>query len=258
MVQKASFDSYSFKSSSFINLASQRSFCHSKFSGPKIPTTPKYSISVSPTNHNNFSSLIPSVIKSNSKRACACPQTSHHSPFPIKFRRRLFQSSTRACQSNFFFQNQKVFNSASLFQVSELLFQRNATTTLPFTIIPLRSSAICIFLLNLLFSFILLTCSSCFILNFNILIYILLTVLVFIKFYTDSAGILLRLMESNRSLIILITEFIRIFQYGAIFNKMTFSDMNLINKALLTVVLLFLKVKIRNALRSILSVRKIY
>ena len=37
MVQKPSFDSYSFKSSSFINLASQHSYCHSKFSGSKIP-----------------------------------------------------------------------------------------------------------------------------------------------------------------------------------------------------------------------------
>ena len=107
--------------------------------------------------------------------------------------------------------------------------QRNAT--LPFTIIPLRSSAICIFLLNLLFSFILLTCSSCFILNFNILIYIRLTVLVFINFYTNSAGFLFRLMESNMSLIILILEFIHIFQFGAKFNKMTFSNRNLLNKA---------------------------
>ena len=31
-------------------------------------------------------------------------------------------------------------------------------------------------------------------------------------------------MESNRSMINLITEFINIFQYGAIFNKMIFSN----------------------------------
>ena len=84
---------------------------------------------------------------------------------------------------------------------------------------------------------------------FNILIYILLTVLVFKKFYTNSAGLLFRLMESNRSLIILLIEFIHILQYGAIFNKMTFSKINSLNKALLIVVLLFLKVKIRKALR---------
>ena len=75
----------------------------------------------------------------------------------------LLYSSAQACQS-IFSQNQKVFNSASLFQVSELPFQFNATATLPLTIISLISSAICIFLLNLLFSFILLTCSFCFIL----------------------------------------------------------------------------------------------
>ena len=67
-------------------------------------------------------------------------------------------------------------------------------------------------MLNLLFSFTLLTCPSSFILNFiNILTYILLTVLVFIKFYAYSGGI---------------------FQYGGIFNKMTFSNINLLNKAL--------------------------
>ena len=252
MVQKTSFGCYSFKSSSFTNLASQHSFCHSKFLGPKIPSTTKFSISVSPTNRNNFSFSIPSVIKSNdSKPACAPPQTSHLSPFSIKSSRRLFQSSTQACQS-IISQNQKVFNSASLFsllEVSELPFQLNATATLPFTIIPLRSSAICIFMLNLLFSFILLTCSFCFILNFNILIYILFTVLVFTTFYTNSAGLLFILMENNRSLIYLITEFIHIFQNGAIFNKMTFSNIKLSKKALLIVVPVFLKVKIRKALR---------
>ena len=139
-------------------------------------------------------------------------------------------------------------NSASLFQVSELPFQLNATTTLPFTIIPLRSSAIFIFLLNLLFSFILLTCSFCFISNFNISVYILFTVLVFIIFYTDSAGLLFRLMESSRSLIYLIAEFIHIFQYCAIFNKTAFSNINLSKKALLIVVFVFQKIKIRKAL----------
>ena len=151
MVQKYSFDSHSFKPSSFTNSTSQFSFCRSKFSSPKIPTTPKSSISVSPTNHNNFSSSIPYFIKSNdSKPACAPPQTSHLSLFSIKFSRRLFQSSTQACQS-IISQHQKVFNSASLFsllEVSELPFQLNATATLPFTIIPLRSLAMCIFMLN--------------------------------------------------------------------------------------------------------------
>ena len=40
--------------SSFTNSASQLSFCRSKFSNPKIPTTPKSSISLSLANHNNF------------------------------------------------------------------------------------------------------------------------------------------------------------------------------------------------------------
>ena len=85
MVQKPSFNSYSFKSSSLTNSDSQLSSCHSKFSGPKIPTTPKSPISVSPTNRNNFSLSIPSVIKPNdSKPACVPPQTSHILPFPIK------------------------------------------------------------------------------------------------------------------------------------------------------------------------------
>ena len=171
MVQKHSFDSHSFKSSSFTNSASQLSFYRSKFSGPKIPSTPKSSTSVSPTNHNNFSSSIPYVIKYNdSKPAYVPPQTSHLSPFSIKSSRRFFQSSCQSallfCSSlqSIFSQNQKVFNSASLFQVSELPFQFNATATLSLTIISLISSAICIFLLKLLFSFILLTCSFCFIL----------------------------------------------------------------------------------------------
>ena len=74
--QKHSFDFYSFKSSSFTNSASQLSFCLSKFSDPKITTTPKSSISVSPTKHNNFFSSVPYVIKSNnSKPACAPPGT---------------------------------------------------------------------------------------------------------------------------------------------------------------------------------------
>ena len=42
MVQKHSFDSHSFKPSSFANSASQLSFRRSKFSGPKIPTTPNH------------------------------------------------------------------------------------------------------------------------------------------------------------------------------------------------------------------------
>ena len=56
-------------------------------------------------------------------------------------------------------------------------------------------------------------------------------------------------MENNRSLIYLITEFIHIFQNSAIFNKMTFSNINLSKKALLIIiVLVFLKVKIRKVL----------
>ena len=57
----------------------------------------------------------------------------------------------------------------------------------------------------------------------------------FSKLYTNSAGFLFRLVESNRSLIILDMEFIHIFQYGEIFNKMSFSNFNLLNKALLIV-----------------------
>ena len=103
-------------------------------------------------------------------------------------------------------------------------------------------------------SFILLTCSLCFILNFNILIYILFTALVFTTLYTNSAELLFIVIENNWSLIYLITEFIHIFQNGAIFTKMTFSNINLSKKALLILVLVFLKVKIRNALRcSIIS-----
>ena len=51
------------------------------------------------------------------------------------------------------------------------------------------------------------------------------------------------------SLTYLIIEFIHIFQNGATFNKMTFSNINLSKKALLILVLVFLKVKIRKALR---------
>ena len=44
------------------------------------------------------------------------------------------------------------------------------------------------------------------------------------------------------------------YQYGVIFNKITFSNINLLNKALLILVLVFLKVKIRkNFLCSIVS-----
>ena len=56
-------------------------------------------------------------------------------------------------------------------------------------------------------------------------------------------------MENNRSLIHLITEFIHILQNGAIFNKMNFSNIKILKKALLIAVLVFLKVKIRKALR---------
>ena len=66
------------------------------------------SISVSPTNRNNFSFLIPSVIKSNDiKPASAPPQTSHLS-LPIKSRRALFQSSTQVYQSIFFSKSEDV------------------------------------------------------------------------------------------------------------------------------------------------------
>ena len=70
-------------------------------------------------------------------------------------------------------------------------------------------------------------------------------VLVFIKFYTNS--IFFRLVGSNRSLIILIMEFIHIFHYGTIFNKMIFSNINLWNKPLLIVILLYFQVKIGKA-----------
>ena len=104
-------------------------------------------------------------------------------------------------------------------------------------------------MLNLLISLILLTCSSCFILNFNIIyIYILLKILVSTEFFTNSAGLLFRLMESNRSLIILIIELIHSFQHGAIFHKTTFSNINLLKKSLLIVVLVFFKVKIMKGL----------
>ena len=105
--QKHSFDSHSFKSSSFTNSAAQLFFCRSEFSDPEIPTTPKSSISVSPTHHNNFTSLIPYFIKSkDSKSTCAPPETSHLLPFSIKSCRRFFQSSTQVCQS-IVSQNQK-------------------------------------------------------------------------------------------------------------------------------------------------------
>ena len=102
-VSVSNFYVYSFKSSSFTNLASQNSICYSKFSNPKIPTTPKSSISDSPTNRKNFSYLIPSVIKSNNtKPVCEPSQTSHFVPLPIKSSKCLFHSSTQACQSIFF------------------------------------------------------------------------------------------------------------------------------------------------------------
>ena len=93
----------------------------------------------------------------------------------------------------------------------------------------------------------------CFSLKFKTLIYIPLTVLVSVMFYANSAGVLFRLVQSNRSLIILIMEFIHIFQYGEISNKMTFSNVNLLNKVFLIVVLVFLKVKIRNVFHCNIS-----
>ena len=67
-------------------------------------------------------------------------------------------------------------------------------------------------------------------------------------FYTNSAGLFFRLMETNRCLIYLITDFIHVFQNGVTFNKMTFSNNYLSKKALFIAVLVFLKVKIRKAL----------
>ena len=87
----------------------------------------RISISASPTNRRNFSYSIPWVIKSNNlKPTCAPFRTSHLLALPVKSSKRLFQSSTQACQS-IFSQNQKVLNSASLFEVSEVPFQRNTT-----------------------------------------------------------------------------------------------------------------------------------
>ena len=60
-------------------------------------------------------------------------------------------------------------------------------------------------------------------------------------------------MESNRSLINLIIDFIYIFQYDVIFNKMTFSNINLSNKALLIAVLVFLKVTIWKLCNIVIS-----
>ena len=98
VVQKPSFESYSFKSSSFVNFASKCSFCHSKFSSSKIPTTPKSPVSVSPKDCNNCSFSIPSVIKSNDSKPASTPsQTSPLSHLPIKSSKCLFKSSTQAC-----------------------------------------------------------------------------------------------------------------------------------------------------------------
>ena len=55
-------------------------------------------------------------------------------------------------------------------------------------------------------------------------------------------------MKNNRSLIYLIEELTHIFQNGALFNKMTFPNINLSKNALLIVFLVFLKVKIRKPL----------
>ena len=57
-------------------------------------------------------------------------------------------------------------------------------------------------------------------------------------------------MKCNRSPIILIIEFIHIFQYGTIFNKIAFSNINLLNKTLLIGGLIFLKGKIRKVFRQ--------
>ena len=71
------FKFYSCKSNSVTNSVSQRSFCHLRFLSPKISATPKLLISVSPTDRNNFSYSIPSVIKFNDSRStCALSQTS--------------------------------------------------------------------------------------------------------------------------------------------------------------------------------------
>ena len=69
----------------------------------------------------------------------------------------------------------------------------------------------------------------------------------FTKLSNNSAVFLFKLMESNGWLINLIMESIHIFQYGAIFKKMTFSNIILPNKALLIVVLVFLIVKFGKA-----------
>ena len=107
----------------------------------------KSSISVSQTNHNHFLYLIPSVIKSNvsptdSKPACVAFQTSHLLTLPIKSSKHLDKSQTATCQSSFS-QIQKVFNSASFFQVFEFTFKRNPTVTLLFITVLSSSSAIC-------------------------------------------------------------------------------------------------------------------
>ena len=100
----------------FSQIQDHNVFYHLEFSSFSISATPKSSISVSPTNHNNFFFSIPSVNKSNdSKPTCAPFQASHLFPFPIKSSKHLFQSSTQACQS-IFSQNRKVFNSAPYFK----------------------------------------------------------------------------------------------------------------------------------------------
>ena len=63
-----------------------------------------------------------------------------------------------------------------------------------------------------------------------------------------------RLVKSNSSMITLITEFKHTFQYVAMFSKMTFSKINLLNKVLLIVVLAFLNIKTGKAFHcSIIS-----
>ena len=151
MVQKPSFDSYSFKSSS-----------------PFKSTTSKSSISFSPTNRNNFSVSVPSVIKSNdSKSACAPPQTSHLLPFPIKSSRHLFSLLLKPANQFFL----KIRRCLILPPYFKFLNYRSyeCNSNIAFYYNPIKIFSNLYLFANLLFSFISLTCSSCFILNFNIL-----------------------------------------------------------------------------------------
>ena len=141
VLKNPSFTSYSFESDSVTNSASPGSF-----------RKPKSFISVSPTNRISFSYSIPSPIKSNdSKSTCALSQRfilSFTSSYKIQ---QAFFSFFYSSLPISFSQNQKVFNSASVFQTFELSFQSNGTT-LPFTTIPSRSWTICMYLLICLVS----------------------------------------------------------------------------------------------------------